>query len=153
MGVGGAVGLTAVLSAPTGAGAVLVGVGLALLAVPRPSAVAAALVALGVAAAVAIDQGAGPTAAPLWGSGLLVAGALAERVAMLPGDGVIEADALVAWLAALGVLAGVGLAAGALVLLAARTDAGTSAIGLAGGALLAVVPVLLARRQRGRDAG
>ena len=152
MAVAGVVGLSAVLSAPTGGGAVLVGVGLVLLAVPRPSVVAAGLVALGVATAVAIDQGAGAAAAPLWGSGLLVAGALAERAAMLPADGTIEADALIAWLAALGVLTGAGLAAGALVLLAARSGAGTTALGLAGAALLAVVPVLLARRQRGRDA-
>ena len=50
--------------------------------------------------------------------GLLVAGALAERALTLPGDGQIEADALVGWLPGLGALAGVALAAAALVLLA-----------------------------------
>jgi hypothetical protein len=53
----------------------------------------------------------------------------------------------VGWLAGLGALAGVGLAAGALVLLAGTTGAGTTAAGLAAGAVLAVVPAVLARRR------
>ena len=93
-------------------------IGLALLAVRHPAALSVSLAALGVAAAVALDQGAPAAAAPLWGAGLLVAGALAERALTLPGDGEIEAEALIGWLAGLGALAGVGLAAGALVLLA-----------------------------------
>ena len=56
---------------------------------------------------------------------------MAERGLTLPDDGEVEADALVAWLAGLGALAGVGLAAGALVLLAATTSAGTTVAGLA----------------------
>ena len=126
---------------------VLTVAGLALLAVRHPAALAGALAALAVATAVALDRGAAPAAAPLWGVGLLVAGALAERALTLPGDGEIEADALVGWLAGVGALAGVGLAAGALVLLAATTSAGTTVAGLAAGAVLAVVPVVLARRR------
>jgi hypothetical protein len=141
------VALSALLSASTGAGVVLTAAGLALLAVRHPVALAGALAALAVATAVALDQGAAPAAAPLWGAGLLAAGALAERGLTLPDDGEIEADALVAWLAALGALAGVGLAAGALVLLAATTSAGTTVAGLVAGAVLAVVPAVLARRR------
>ena len=137
--------LSALLAASTGAGVVLTAAGLALLAVRHPAALAGALAALAVATAVALDQGAAPAAAPLWGAGLLAAGALAERGLTLPDDGEIEADALVAWLAGLGALAGVGLAAGALVLLAATTSAGTTVAGLAAGAVLAVVPAVLAR--------
>ena len=85
--------------------------------------------------------------------GLLAAGALAERALTLPGDGEIEADALVGWLAGLGALAGVGLAAGALVLLAATTTVGTTVVGLAAGAVLAVVPAVLARLRRPADPG
>ena len=148
--------LSALLRASTGAGVVLTAAGLALLAVRHPAALAGALAALAVATAVALDQGAAPAAAPLWGAGLLAAGALAERALTLPDDGEIEADALVGWLAGLGALAGVGLAAGALVLLAATTSAGTTVAGLAAGAVLAVVPAVLARRrcaQGGGDAG
>jgi hypothetical protein len=148
--------LSALLAAPTGAGVVLGAAGLALLAVRHPAALTAALAALGVAAAVALDEGATAAAAPLWGAGLLAAGALAERALTLPPDGEIEADALVGWLAGLGALAGVGLAAGALVLLAATTRAGTTVAGLVAGAVLAVVPAVLARRrtaQGGRGAG
>ena len=112
-----------------------------------------ALAALGVAAAVALDQGAAAAAAPLWGVGLLAAGALAERALTLPADGEIEAEALVAWLAGLGALAGVGLAAGALVLLAGTTSAGTTVAGLAAGAVLAVVPAVLARRRDAQGGG
>jgi hypothetical protein len=147
--------LSALLAAPTGAGVVLGAAGLALLCVRHPAALTAALAALGVAAAVALDEGATPAAAPLWGAGLLAAGALAERALTLPEDGEIEADALVGWLAGLGALAGVGLAAGAVVLLAATTRAGTTVAGLVAGAVLAVVPAVLARRrtaQDGRDA-
>ena len=122
-------------------------VGLGLLAVRHPPALSVALAALGVAAAVALDQGAPAAAAPLWGAGLLTAGALAERALTLPGDGEVEAEALVGWLAGLGALAGVGLAAGALVLLAGTTNAGTTVAGLAAGAVLAVVPAALARRR------
>ena len=150
------VALSALLSAPTGAGVVLTASGLALLALRHPAALAAALAALAVAIAVALDQGAAPAAAPLWGAGLLVAAALAERALTLPDGGVVEAEALVTWLAGLGALAGVGLAAGALVLLAATTTAGTTVVGLAAGAVLAVVPAVLARRraaQGGRGAG
>ena len=100
-----------------------------------------------VAVSVALDHGAAPAAAPLWGAGLLAAGALAERALTLPGDGEIEAEALVGWLAGLGALAGVGVAAGAVVLLAATTSAGTAAASLAAGAVLAVVPAVLARRR------
>jgi len=132
---------------------VLTVAGLALLAVRHPAALAGALAALAVATAVALDRGAAPAAAPLWGVGLLVAGALAERALTLPGDGEIEADALVGWLAGLGALAGVGLAAGALVLLAATTSAGTTVAGLAAGAVLAVVPVVLARRRWSHGGG
>jgi hypothetical protein len=148
--------LSALLTAPTGAGVVLMAAGLVLLAVRHPAALAGALAALTVAAAVALDEGAAPAAAPLWGAGLLAAGALAERALTLPRDGEIEAEALVGWLAGLGALAGVGLAAGALVLLAATTSAGTTVAGLAAGAVLAVVPAVLARRraaQGGRGAG
>ena len=148
--------LSALLSAATGAGIVLTAAGLALLAVRHPAALAGALAALAVAVAVALDQGAAPAAAPLWGAGLLAAGALAERALTLPDDGAIEPDALAGWLAGLGALAGVGLAAGALVLLAATTSAGTTVAGLAAGAVLAVVPAVLARRrltQGGGDAG
>ena len=145
--VAAAVALSALLTEPTGAGAVLGAVGLALLVVRHPPALSVALAALGVAAALALDQGAPAAAAPLWGVGLLVAGALAERALTLPADGEIEADALVGWLAGLGALAGVGLAAGALVLLAGTTSAGTTVAGLAAGAVLAVVPAVLARRR------
>jgi hypothetical protein len=106
---------------------------------------------LGVAAAVALDQGAPAAAAPLWGVGLLVAGALAERALTMPGDGEIEADALIGWLAGLGALAGVALAAGALVLLAGTASGGTTVVGLAAAAVLAVVPALLARRRSAQD--
>jgi hypothetical protein len=132
---------------------VLTVAGLTLLAVRHPAALAGALAALAAATAVALDRGAAPAAAPLWGVGLLVAGALAERALTLPGDGEIEADALVGWLAGLGALAGVGLAAGALVLLAATTGAGTTVAGLAAGAVLAVVPVVLARRRWSQGGG
>jgi hypothetical protein len=47
-------------------------------------------------------------------------------------------------------LAGVGLAAGALVLLGATTSAGTVVVGLVAGAVLAVLPAVLARRRLGR---
>jgi hypothetical protein len=139
------------LTEPTGAGAVLGAAGLALLAVRHPAALSVALAALGVAAAVALDQGAPAAAAPLWGAGLLVAGALAERALTLPGDGQIEADALVGWLAGLGALAGVALAAAALVLLAGTASGGTTVVGLAAGAVLAVVPAVLARRRSAQN--
>jgi len=154
--VAAAVALSALLAAATGAGVVLAAAGLVLLAVRHPAALAGALAALAVATAVALDEGAAPAAAPLWGAGLLAAGALAERALTLPRDGEIEAEALVGWLAGLGALAGVGLAAGALVLLAATTSVGTTVAGLAAGAVLAVVPAVLARRraaQGGRGAG
>jgi hypothetical protein len=141
------VALSALLTEPTGAGVVLGAAGLALLAVRHPATLSVALAALGVAAAVALDQGAPAAAAPLWGVGLLMAGALAERAVTLPADGEVEADALVGWLAGLGVLASVGLAAGALVLLAATTSAGTTVAGLVAAAVLAVVPAVLARRR------
>jgi hypothetical protein len=134
-----------VLSAPSGADTALAIAGLALLAVRRPLALAAAVAALAAALAVAIHAGAPTSGAPLWGAGLLVAAHLAERALDLPRDGEIEAATLIAWLAALGTLAGVGLAAGALVLLAAGTDLGSTAAGLVAGALLAVVPSRLAR--------
>jgi hypothetical protein len=151
--IAGAVALSALLSASSGAGVVLAAAGLALLAVRHPAALAGALGALAVATAVAVDQGATPAAAPLWGAGLLVAGALAERGLTLPDDGEIDADALVAWLAGLGALAGVGVAAGALVLVAATTSAGTTVAGLAAGAVLAVVPAVLARRRTAQGGG
>jgi hypothetical protein len=147
------VALSAVLSAPTAGGAVLAVAGLALLAVRHPIALAAGLAALGIAAGAAIDAGAAPAAAPLWGAGLLAAALLAERAVELPDDGGIETDALIAWLAAVGTLAGGGLAAGALVLLAAHGDAGTTVPGLVAGALLAVLPARLARRVVRRRAG
>jgi hypothetical protein len=137
-----------VLSAPTGAGTALAIAGLALLAVRHPFALVAAIAALGIATGVAIHEGASPAAAPLWGAGLLVAAQLAERALELPDDGEIEADALIAWLAALGTLAGAGLAAGALVLLAARASIGATAAGLIAAALLAVVPARLARARK-----
>lgn len=143
--VAAAVALSALLAQATGAGLVLGAGGLALLAVRHPVALCAALAALGVAAAVALDQGAPAAAAPLWGAGLLVAAAMAERALVLPADGQIEAEALIGWLASLGVLAGVGLAAGALVLLAGTTGGGATVAGLAAGALLAIVPAVLAR--------
>lgn len=151
--IAGAVALSALLSASSGAGVVLAAAGLALLAVRHPAALAGALGALAVATAVAVDQGATPAAAPLWGAGLLVAGALAERGLTLPDDGEIDADALVAWLAGLGALAGVGVAAGALVLVAATASAGTTVAGLAAGAVLAVVPAVLARRRTAQGGG
>jgi hypothetical protein len=138
--------LSAALSAPTGAGTALAVAGLVLLAVRNPIALVAALAALGVATAAAVHEGADPAAAPLWGAGLLVAAQLAERALELPDDGEIEADALVAWLAALGTLAGAGLAAGALVLLAAHASLGATTAGLIAAALLAVLPARLARR-------
>jgi hypothetical protein len=138
-----------VLSAPTAAGTALAVAGLALLAVRHPFALIAAIAALGVATGVAIHEGASTAGAPLWGVGLLVAAQLAERALELPDDGEIEADALVAWLAALGTLAGAGLAAGALVLLAARGSIGATAAGLVAAALLAVLPAWLGRRARG----
>jgi hypothetical protein len=141
--------LSAVLSAPTAAGTALAVAGLALLAVRHPFALIAAIAALGVATGVAIHEGASTAGAPLWGVGLLVAAQLAERALELPDDGEIEADALVAWLAALGTLAGAGLAAGALVLLAARGNIGATAAGLVAAALLAVLPAWLGRRARG----
>jgi hypothetical protein len=137
-----------VLAAPTGAGTALAIGGLALLAVRHPFALVAAIAALGIATGVAIHEGASPAAAPLWGAGLLVAAQLGERALELPGDGEIEADALIAWLAALGTLAGAGLAAGALVLLAARASVGATAAGLVAAALLAVVPARLARARK-----
>jgi hypothetical protein len=140
--------LSAVLAAPASAGVVLAIAGLALLAVRHPLALIGALAALAVAVAVAIDQGAAPSRAPLWGAGLLVAGHLAERALELPRDGEIEVEALVAWLAALGTLAGVGLAAGAVVLIAARASIDSTAAGLVAAALLAVLPARLARRPR-----
>jgi hypothetical protein len=139
-----------VLSAPTGAGTALAIGGLALLAVRHPFALVAAIAALGIATGVAIHEGASPAAAPLWGAGLLVAAQLAERALELPDGGEIEADALIAWLAALGTLAGAGLAAGALVLLAARASIGATAAGLIAAALLAVVPARLARARKDR---
>jgi hypothetical protein len=150
--VASAVVLSATLAASTGGGAVAAIAGLALLVVRRPLALAGAVVALALATGIAIDAGAAQSAAPLWGAGLLVAGALAERALSLPAHGQVEVDALVAWLAGLAVLAGAGLAAGALVLLAATTGAGTAALGLVAAALLAVVPAALARRGGG-DAG
>jgi hypothetical protein len=141
--------LSAVLSAPTAAGTALAVAGLALLAVRHPLALTAAIAVLGVATGVAIHEGASTAGAPLWGVGLLVAAQLAERALELPDDGEIEADALVAWLAALGTLAGAGLAAGALVLLAARGSIGATAAGLVAAALLAVLPAWLGRRARG----
>ena len=138
------------LSAPTGAGAALAVAGLALLAVRPPFALIAAIAALGVATGVAIHEGASPAGAPLWGAGLLVAAHLAERALELPDDGEIEVDASIAWLAALGTLAGAGLAAGALVLLAARASIGATVAGLIAGALLAVLPALLARGAKRR---
>jgi hypothetical protein len=137
-----------VLSAPTGAGTALAIAGLALLAVRHPFALLAAIAALAIAIGAAIHEGASPAAAPLWGAGLLVAAQLAERALELPDDGEIEADALIAWLAALGTLAGAGLAAGALVLLAARASIGATAAGLIAAALLAVVPARLARARK-----
>jgi hypothetical protein len=119
--------------------------GLALLAVRHPLAHVASVAALGAALAVAIHEGAPASGAPLWGAGLLVAAHLAERALDMPRDGEIEVGALIAWLAALGTLAGVGLAAGALVLVAAGIDLGSAAAGLVAAALLAVVPARLAR--------
>jgi hypothetical protein len=142
--------VSAVLSAPTSAGVTLAVAGLALLAVRHPFALIAATAALGIAIGVAINEGASPAGAPLWGAGLLVAAHLAECALELPHDGEIEADALTAWLAALGTLAGGGLAAGALVLLAARASIGATAAGLIAGALLAVLPALLARGAKRR---
>jgi hypothetical protein len=148
--VAAAVALSALLAEPTGVGLVLGAGGLALLAVRHPAALVGALAALDVATAAALDQGAPSAAAPLWGAALLVAAALAERALTLPGDGEVEIDALLGWLAGLGMLAGVGLAAGALVLLGATTSAGTVVVGLVAGAVLAVVPAVLARRRLGR---
>ena len=143
--------LSATLAAPTGVGIALAIAGVAALAVPRGEALTAAPVLLAVAVGVAIDQGAAPSGAPLWGAGLLAAAALADRALTLPPDGEVEAEALVTWLAGLATLAGCGLAAGALVLLAATSDAGTAAIGLVAGALLAVVPAVVARRRADAD--
>ena len=141
-----AVALSAWLAAPTAAVAALAAVGLALPASRRPATVGVALIALACAAGVALDHGAAPAAAPLWGAGLLVAGGLAERAVTLPPAGEVEVGALVAWLAGLGALAGAGLATAAIVLLAAGTSLGSSVAGVAAGALLAVIPAALARR-------
>jgi hypothetical protein len=142
--------LSAALAAPTTPGTLLAIAGLALLVVRHPFALVAAVAALGVAVAVAIDHGAAASGAPLWGAGLLVAAHLAERALGLPDNGEIEGDALVAWLAALGTLGGVGLAAGALVLLAAHASTGATAAGLVAAALLAVIPARLARGRQDR---
>ena len=141
-----AVALSAWLAAPTAAVAALAAVGLALPASRRPGTVGVALIALAGAAGVALDHGAAPAAAPLWGAGLLVAGGLAERAVTLPAAGEVEVGALVAWLAGLGALAGAGLATAAIVLVAAGTSLGSSVAGVAAGALLAVIPAALARR-------
>jgi hypothetical protein len=139
------VGLSATLAAPTGGGVAMMAVGLALLAMRHPLAPGPSLIALAVAVGVAVDAGASPSGAPLWGVGLLIASSCAERALALPREGRVEADALVAWLAGLAALAGTGLAAAALVLLAATTDAGTTAIGLAAAALIAVTCSVAAR--------
>jgi hypothetical protein len=112
----------------------------------RPQVLGVAVAALACAAGVALHDGAAPAAAPLWGAGVLVAGGLAERALTLPDHGEIEVAAVVAWLAGLGALAGAGLAAAAVVLLAAGTSVGTSVAGLVAGALLAVLPTAMARR-------
>ena len=134
------------LAAPTAAVAALGAAGLALPASRRPTTIGVAVIALAGAAAVALDHGAAPAAAPLWGAGLLVAGGLAERAVTLPPAGEVEVAALVAWLAGLGALAGAGLATAAIVLLAAGTSLAGSVAGVAAGALLAVIPAALARR-------
>jgi hypothetical protein len=54
--------LTAVLSAPTSAGAALAVAGLALLAVRHPFALMAAIAAMGIATGVGIHEGASPAA-------------------------------------------------------------------------------------------
>jgi len=103
----------------------------------------------------ALHEGAAPGAAPLWGAGLLAAAALAERALLLGAEGEVEAGALVAWLAGVGTLVAGGLAAGALVLVAAQTGTRAAAAGLAAAALLAVLPAALARggAARGRERG
>ena len=103
-----AVALSAWLAAPTVAVAALAAVGLALPASRRPGTVGVALIALAGAAGMALDHGAAPAEAPLWGAALLVAGGLAERAVTLPPAGEVEVAALVAWLAGLGALAGAG---------------------------------------------
>jgi hypothetical protein len=118
----------------------------ALPATRRPRAVGAALVALACAVGVALHDGAAPALAPLWGAGLLIAGGLAERALILPAAGEIEVGALVTWIAGLSAVGTAGLAGAAVVLLAAGTPLGSSAIGLAAAALLALIPAALARR-------
>lgn len=104
------------------------------------------MVALACAAGVALHDGASPAAAPLWGAGLLMAGGLAERGLAMPPDGQIDVSAIAAWLAGLGSLAAIGMAAGALVLLAGGVSGVPAVVGLAAGALLTLVPAALARR-------
>jgi hypothetical protein len=138
------VALSAWLAAPTAAVAGLAALGLVLPASRRPGTVGVALTALACAAGEALDHGAAPATAPLWGAGLLVAGSLAERALTLPADGEVEVAALVGWLAGLGALTGAGLAAAAVVLLAAGTNVAGPVAGVAAGTLLAVVPATLA---------
>jgi hypothetical protein len=144
------VALSAWLAVSTGIVAVLGGVGLLLLAMRRPGVVGLAVVVLASAVGIALHDGAATAAAPLWGTGLLVAGGLAERAGTLPPAGEVEIAALVGWLAGLGALAGIGLAAAAIVLLAADANVGNSIAGVTAGALLAVIPALLARRLSAR---
>lgn len=140
--------LSAWLAAPNALVAALAATAVALPASRRPQMLGIAVVALAGAVGVAVHDGAAPAAAPLWGVGVLVAGGLAERALTLPDHGEIEVAALVAWLAALAAIAGAGLAAAAVVLLAAGTSVGTSVAGLVAGVALAILPAAMARRWR-----
>jgi hypothetical protein len=89
--------------------------------------------------------------APLWGAALLASAAVAERALTMPVAGAIEIAAIVAWVAGVGAIVGGGLTASAAVLLASGGAPASSSAGLAAGALLAVVPAVLARRLVGRS--
>jgi hypothetical protein len=113
----------------------------------RPWTVGVAAIALACAAGIALHDGAPPSVAPLWGTGLLVATGLAERAIGMPAVGEVEVEALAAWLAGMGALAGAGLAASAVVLLASGGASFSSpATGVVAGVSLAVAPAALARR-------
>ena len=146
--------MSAWLAAPTAPVGVLAVVGLGLPASRRPGTVGVALIALVCGAGVALHDGAAPATAPLWGAGLLISGGLAERALTLPAAGEIEVAALVGWIAGLAALAGAGLAAGAIVLLAAGSSLSGPVAGLVSGVLVAAIPAALARRlSRTSDAG
>ena len=155
--VAAAVALSALLTEPTGAGRRARRRWARAARVRHPAALAGALAALGVAAASRSTRAPPSATAPLWGAGAAggrrAGRARADAARRRRDRGRRAASAgsrgSARWPAS-------ALAAGALVLLAATTSAGTTVAGLAAGAVLAVVPAVLARRrtaQGGRGAG